>query len=223
MNRRGLFILFSFIFILLLVGCGCNKVGTTPGTVTYGEPPELAALPGAFTQEITPTNTDHADVVLIPGGTYYLGSPTTDKTAIPDEQPAHKVDLYPFWLYTHEVTNAMYAECVAAGACIAPQQTEGKITDYYDVPEYADHPVVGVDWLMAYDYCQWAGGRLPTEAEWEAAARGKETLLYPWGNNNPDCTLANMKGCSAEQTTQPAAGYPDGASPFEALDMAGNV
>ncbi len=232
MNKRGLFIVFAFILIFFVYGCGCNKTAGT-GTVELGTgeivpisfvaAPELPAVPGVFTQEVQPTNTDHADVVLIPGGTYLLGSPTTDETAILDEQPAHLVDLYPFWIYTHEVTNAQYAACVAAGVCFEPQQTEGRVTDYYDVASYADNPVVGVDWLMADDYCQWAGGRLPTEAEWEAAARGTDARLYPWGLNDPTCSLANMKGCSVEQTTQPANGYPDGASPFEALDMAGNT
>jgi formylglycine-generating enzyme required for sulfatase activity len=235
MIKKGFYALLGFLLVMILYSCGGHPAQPTPSStgteseagvpfpISYAVAPELAGLPNAFSQEPTPTNTDHADVVFFPGGTYLLGSPTSDETAIPDEQPAHQVQLYPFWLYTHEVTNVMYAECVAAGACIEPSQQATGPTSHYSDPVYADYPVVGVDWLMADDYCRWAGGRLPTEAEWEAAARGKEALLYPWGDATPDCNLANMKGCSAEQTTEPAAAYPDGASPYKALDMAGNV
>ena len=68
---------------------------------------------------------------------------------------------------------------------------------------FAEYPAVGVDWVMARDYCLWAGGRLPTEAEWELASRGPESFVYPWGEEDPTCDHVNMSGCSASPDTQP--------------------
>lgn len=132
-----------------------------------------------------------------------------------DEKPLHAVELDAFWIMQTEVTNAEYALCVADGACTPP------LNERIDDPAYADHPVVNVDWSQANSYAAWAGGRLPTEAEWEMAARGSDLRPFPWGNAAPDATLSNFD--STINDTTPVATYPLGVSPLGLYDMAGNV
>jgi formylglycine-generating enzyme required for sulfatase activity len=113
----------------------------------------------------------------------------------------------------------MYAKCVQDGSCSSPSNTTR-----FDDTDYADHPVVYVSWQDANQYCAWAGRRLPTEAEWEKAARGTDERVFPWGDTI-DCSLANYwgkeNGCVDDTT--PVGNYPEGASPYGALDMTGNV
>ncbi len=131
-----------------------------------------------------------------------------------DEKPVHTVALNGFWLDQTEVTNAQYGRCVAAGSCTA--------SNYKDNPSFngETQPVVGVDWDSARSYCQWAGARLPTEAEWEYAARGPEGRVYPWGNQW-DAAKANAENKLGK--TAPVGSYAAGASWVGALDLAGNV
>ena len=154
------------------------------------------------------------------------------------ETPQHNIYLDAFNIDKTEVTNAMYEQCVQAGTCNPPQQIYSyNISDYYNNPQYADYPVVYVNWNQASAYCQWAGKRLPTEAEWEKAARGTDGRIYPWGDNQITEKLLNAADINAfiffawanpniddgYQETSPTGHYPDGASPYGALDMAGNV
>lgn len=134
-----------------------------------------------------------------------------------DEAPVHEVVLNSFWIYAQEVTNEQYRLCVQGGGCNLPA-----FTDFYNHPDYADHPVVYVSWYDAKDYCEWGGGRLPTEAEWEKVARGEDGRMFPWGNLTVDCGFANLSGCSSEMTMS-SGSLSSGASPYGALDMAGNV
>jgi formylglycine-generating enzyme required for sulfatase activity len=155
------------------------------------------------------------EMVCVPAGEFLMGSTDDDPYAEDDEKPQHAVYLDAFWIDKYEVTNAQYRACVKAGACEEPRPCD---IDDYNAPE---QPVVCVSWDDAQDYAAWAGGRLPTEAEWEKAARGTDGRIYPWGNSPPDCNKANYGDCAGK--TLPVGSHPDGASPYGALDMAGNV
>ena len=154
-------------------------------------------------------------MVYVPAGDFTMGSGESDSLAEDDEKPAHRVTLEAFWLDQTEVTNAQYSRCVEAGVC---EESEYAADSTYNG---ADYPVVGVSWHNAVTYCEWAGGRLPTEAEWEYAARGPESRLYPWGDEAPTCELAEFYGCSGR--TIPVGSLADGASWVGALDMSGNA
>jgi formylglycine-generating enzyme required for sulfatase activity len=157
-----------------------------------------------------------ADRVSVPGGPFTQGSTRGEE----DERPARKVTLKSFAIDRTEVTRAAYARCVDAGRCRGPSVAEGD----------PNLPVTGVDWSDAQAYCKFAGGRLPTEAEWEKAARGTDGREYPWGND-VDCGKANWGSfegegpCAGKNPGKPVAvgSYPGGASPYGALDMGGNV
>jgi formylglycine-generating enzyme required for sulfatase activity len=158
--------------------------------------------------------------VFIPAGTFRMGG--MDVHASDNEKPAHDVTLHAFWMDQLEVTNGMYDLCVNAGACKPPHLLKSqRRLDYYNNPEFKDYPVVYVSWGQAAAYCGWAGRRLPTEAEWERAARGDDFRTFPWGEAKPDATIANFNFMVGDTTRVGA--YSVGASPFGVLDMAGNV
>lgn len=150
-------------------------------------------------------------LLYVPEGEFTMGSNDGET----DEKPLHTVRLDAFWIDKTEVTNAMYALCVKAGACQPP---------FFGLPNssYDNYPVVYVSWNDATDYCGWAGRRLLTEAEWEKAARGTDGRKYPWGNDaaKPSMNLLNLT--NGRGTTE-VGRYPSGASPYGALDMAANV
>jgi formylglycine-generating enzyme required for sulfatase activity len=158
---------------------------------------------------------DGAVMVYVPAGEFLMGSSDDDPDAAPDEKPQHTVYLDAFWIDKTEVTNAQYRKCVEAGACEEPRCWDD---DRYSAP---DQPVVCVTREAAQAYAVWAGGRLPTEAQWEKAARGTDGRIYPWGDSALDCTKANCGRCA--EGPLPVGSHPDGASPYGVLDMAGNV
>ncbi len=188
---------------------------------------------------------DGSVMVYVPAGGFSMGSSDADIDAVlaecsdctrdrfRDEQPQHAVYLDAFWIDKTEVTNAQYRICVEAGSCQTPTGCVwGEPT--YDDSTKADHPVVCVSWDDARAYCQWAGGRLPTEAEWEKAARGTEGRIYPWGNTfdgskvnycDRSCELDTKDTAANDGSarTAPVGSYSAGASPYGALDMAGNA
>ncbi|HMD81240.1 MAG TPA: formylglycine-generating enzyme family protein, partial [Anaerolineales bacterium] len=155
---------------------------------------------------------DDMILVYVPAGEFTMGSDSGEA----HEKPVHMVSLDAFWIDQTEVTNAMYAKCVQDGACSQPDDTS-----IYSDSNYANHPVVYVSWNNAKAYCEWADRRLPTEAEWEKAARGENAFTYPWGNDAPNNNLLNYNIAVGDRTD--VGKYPDGASPYGALDMAGNV
>jgi len=156
-------------------------------------------------------------------------------SAFADERPEHRVAVHAFWIDRNEVTNAQYARCVEAGACTRPQHDGSFLREsYFGDPAYADYPVVWVTWKQAVEYATWAGARIATEAEWEYAARGPESRVFPWGDEF-DGTRLNY--CASEcaagpkdatvldgyPDTAPVGSFPSGDSWCGAHDLAGNV
>ncbi|MBP6177862.1 MAG: SUMF1/EgtB/PvdO family nonheme iron enzyme [Anaerolineales bacterium] len=157
-------------------------------------------------------------MIYVPAGTFTMGSDT-----ISDEQPIHQVFLDAYWIYQTEVTNKQYKACVDAGICELPSNTDSSTrANYYGNPEFDNFPVLYVNWDKANRYCEvWAKGDLPTEAQWEKAARGTDGRTYPWGNEAPSANVLNYNS-NVGDTTE-VGKYPNGASFYGAYDMAGNV
>ena len=149
------------------------------------------------------------------------------ETGEDDEKPVHEVHVSGFFIDTYEVTVSEYVACVRAGGCSEPKEThEDDSYLNYGTPGRGKHPINGVDWNQAVAYCGWAKKRLPTEAEWEKAARGADGREYPWGNEAVSCRYAVMRddlvGCGKDRTWE-VGSKPAGVSPYGAHDMAGNV
>ncbi len=160
--------------------------------------------------------TDNMPQVYIPAGSFIMGDNAKPNLK---EYPEHVVYLDAFWMDKYEVSNAMYARCVSDGACFEPVP---RLNPYYGKWAYRNLPVVYVNWYAAERYCAWAGRRLPTEAEWEKAARGADVRPYPWGDARPNPRLANFSETLFLEAL-PVSRYPLGASPYGVLNMAGNV
>ena len=157
------------------------------------------------------TDSKNAVMVLVPEGDFVMGSDNGDE----DERPVHTVYLDEFYIDKYEVTNSDYRVCVVDGVCKPPQDMTN-----YNNPKYENHPVVYVDWEMARTYCDWRDAQLPTEAQWEKAARGMDARTYPWGEGIA-CSQANYLSCIED--TQPFDSYAGSLSPYGAYNMAGNV
>ena len=186
------------------------KLRATFDSFNYGTGPVKPAT------QVRVSEVDGMTMLYIPAGEFTMGS----DEYTPKAAPAHRVYLDAYWIDQTEVTNEMYARCVEAGVCARPIQSDD-VNPYYDNAEYVNYPVVYVHWSSAAGYCEWADRRLPTEAEWEKAARGPEGNAYPWGNEEPGSRLLNYEDNIGEPL--PVDRYPLGASPYGALNMAGNV
>jgi len=163
--------------------------------------------------EVTDRDSSGNEIImrLVPPGEFIMGSYQGDY----DEKPALTVSQDAFYMDKYEVTNALYRNCVEANVCKEPQETS-----QYNDEQKANHPVVYVDWNMATAYCEWRGARLPTEAEWEKAARGDDRRTYPWGEDI-SCKNANFSDCV--KGTAAVGSYASGQSPYGIFDMSGNV
>jgi formylglycine-generating enzyme required for sulfatase activity len=161
-------------------------------------------------------------LVCVTAGEFLMGSDNSDALAVDNEKPQHRVYLDAFWIDRTEVTNGMYKRCVSDRKCSAPPSSVyGLRGAYYGNSIYENYPVVNVSWNDANAYCGWAGRKLPSEAQWEKAARGPDGRLYPWGNTFPTGSLLNYN--FNEGFLMPVGSYLGGESPYGALDMAGNV
>ena len=187
-------------------------------TVALLTPTLTAVPPSATPAPREMTDAQGVSMVLVPRGKFILGSNIGNFT----EQPVHEVELDAFYMDIYEVTNSAYKACVDAGECTPPglNALGGFLTSYYDDPQYSEYPVVYVNWFQARSYCAWRGAQLPTEAQWEKAARGTDGLTYPWGPYIT-CNRANYGGCV--NLTSAVGSFPEGASPYGVYDLAGNV
>jgi formylglycine-generating enzyme required for sulfatase activity len=226
------------LLVLIFVGIGLNSLLKNPpvATATDSPTPNLPTFTSVpFTKTPTPTNTPiptptlgigstmigkHGEtLVYVPAGEFSMGSDNGES----DERPIHTVYLNAFWIDQYEVTNKQYKACVDAGTC-EPPSSKNSYThpSYYENSEFDNYPVIFVSWDKANRYCEvWVDGDLPTEAQWEKAARGTEAFTYPWGNDAPRKDLLNYDQ-NIGDTTEIGI-YTRGKSPFSAYDMAGNV
>ena len=157
-------------------------------------------------------------MLLIPAGAFTMGS----NSRLPDEGPQHTVKLKAFWIDKYEVTNLQYQQFIAATDRHSPQHFRNRTFPKGKI----DHPVTYVSWYDAKAYCEWAGKRLPSDAEWEKAARGTDGRIFPWGDEF-DVNKANMplrwESLKTEGDTTPVGAFPSGVSPYGLYDMTGNV
>jgi len=192
---------------------------------------EVVVTPSAARPaEVEPTSTngparewispiDGAASILIPAGMFMMGEPKS-------EIPQHEVYLGAYYIDKFEITNDQYWKCINDGQCDPPQSFASQTSsNYFENPKFGKHPVIKVTWFDALAYCTWAGRRLPTEAEWEKAARwdpaADKSYRYPWGNGPPDEQHANFNQLVGDTT--PTGVYDAGRSPAGLYDMAGNV
>jgi len=186
------------------------------------------------------------DMILIPSGEFEMGEDAEQSLSscqilhdpyhqgecklseFEDEEPVHIVYLDEYYIDKYEVTNADYQICVEDGVCDPPKRFNSYTRDdYYVNPEFAYYPVIFVSWNDAQIYCEWRGARLPTEAEWEKAARGTDGRIYPWGDSY-NGNMGNFCDRDYEyddgyEDTAPVGSFPEGASLYGVMDLAGNV
>ena len=183
------------VLMVVMVGILLSGCGQATGTIVA----------------VAPKTVDGAAMVFVPAGEFQMGA-----ELMPDERPVHTVYLDAFWMDRYEVSNRLYQACVKAGAC----RQDPNLSDSGS-PANEGLPATLVNWADADAYCKWAGKHLPTEAQWEKAARGTDGRTYPWGNTF-DQNIVNS-AYNLNLTTVPVDQFPDGASPYGAFNMAGNV
>jgi len=213
----GIAILLAGIIIRSSFNKLTSNQSQTPPPVGINTPTHSESLPPRNTITVTKRIDARYAItfVYVPAGEFLMGSSSTDPLANADEKPQHIVWVDAFWIMQTEVTNEQYRKCMDDGVCDKPNN------NLWNGVAYNQHPVTHVNWEQASQYAAWVGGRLPTEAEWEKAARGTDARIYPWGDVGPDSTLLNYD--RNQEGTNPVNTYPLGISPYGALDMSGNV
>ncbi|MBE7536703.1 MAG: SUMF1/EgtB/PvdO family nonheme iron enzyme [Anaerolineales bacterium] len=211
-------------FIIGMASGGFSRLFPTPTPIFTATPIPLP---------IQITDDKGVTMRLVPAGEFTMGS----NDGADDEKPPHEVYLDAYYMDVYEVTNTLYETCVTAGICSPPQSISSYTHDsYYGNSQYDDYPVINIDWNQANAYCEWRGDRLPTEAEWEKAARGTDERTYPWGdefscrNGNfddetqlDDYVVPGGPDCDGYADTSPVGSYESGKSPYGIYDLAGNV
>ncbi|HMI83932.1 MAG TPA: SUMF1/EgtB/PvdO family nonheme iron enzyme [Polyangiaceae bacterium] len=202
---------------------GCPTIGNSPdGGIVVNDggpmPPDSTGPADATPPKDVSIDSDAGMAPMAPiiGGSFQMGCLPTDLACGTDESPYHSVDVSDFSIDETEVTQGAYDLCIRAGACVAPPCAS------WQPSTKANWPVACVNWTEASSYCNWTGRRLPTEAEWEIAARGATGFIYPWGNEIPDCSRANFFECSFA-SSQSVRSFAAGKSIYKIYDMAGNV
>jgi formylglycine-generating enzyme required for sulfatase activity len=216
------FVLFLLTLTVLIAACGGGDLQPAseptlepaPVSQTESSPQPTELVPVTFEPQAgdTRTYTDGTTIVYVSDGEFNMG--------IQDgvDNPIHKVYTDGFWIYQVEVSNSRYDLCVLAGICTPPDLN---INQTFTNSDWGNMPVTGVTHEQSQAYCEWVHGRLPTEAEWEKTARGTEARIYPWGNDDPTCDRANYKDCN--HGIGSVITKPEGKSPLEVLNLAGNV
>jgi len=185
----------------------------------------LALIAGCGAESPVPRSkhVDPQTTVLVGAGKFWMGCALLDTACSQDEHPRREIYLDAFHIDKTEVTVADYSQCIGRGRCTTPKTSAAC---NWGKSDRGDHPINCVDWEQAKAYCAWAGKRLPTDAEWEKAARGTDGRIFPWGDQPASCSRAVMDngsdGCG-KLGTWSVGSKPGGASPHGALDMAGNV
>jgi formylglycine-generating enzyme required for sulfatase activity len=211
------------LFLLIfLAACGSKRASTPDAAASIAHANTAASVAPGGARPQRPEDCP-ADMVFIPGGTFTMGLGKEYQERfhnVDQSAPRHLVTLTkPYCIDKLEVSARKYNACIEAGGC--PKEANQCNGDY---EKYLDHPANCITWLHADAYCTWAGKRLPTEAEWEFAARGPRSFRHPWGNDKPDDTklwhsATRLRGLH----NAPVGSHPAGASPFGVLDMEGNV
>ena len=212
MNLKKILLITAGVLLVVLIVLYAWTSGLLRQITLAAETEALLVKHGDPLAQIRFELKDHMNQVYIPAGEFTMGTGAKDKEIL-----SHKVYLDAYWMDQTDVTNAMYAVCVKAGACSHPARYD----NYFDNPKFADYPVVYVTWYAAQTFCTWEGRTLPTEAQWEKAARGWDDRPYPWGTNLPDITLLNYNGDHEDIVS--AYDYLIALSPYGLLQMSGNV
>jgi len=228
MNHRRLMFCTGMVLMILLAACVPSSKPTplpaistvepiltetstsAPPTATSTSAPIILAGPPMQVGS-TYLYFDGALLVAVPGGPFLMGHGGSDN-------PEHTVTLSDYWIYSTKITNREFQQCVMVGKCTSPDLNDNQ---GYDNAARQSDPVVGVNWSQGEAYCEYANGHLPSEAQWEKAARGPNGNIYPWGDNAPGNDLLNYNNYLGRTTS--VINYPKGKSFYDALDMEGNA